>query len=56
MQTTADYQLQLVNPGGRTDTLQVLKGDNCQLRLLYPAKLSITAEGKIKISHGKNKL
>lgn len=55
METTANHQLKLEKPGGRTDMLQVLKRDNCQLRLQYPKKLSIIVEGKIKISHGKNK-
>lgn len=48
MKTTVDYQVKLEKPGGRTGMLQVLKDDNGQLRLLYPATLSITAEGKIK--------
>jgi hypothetical protein len=33
-----------------------LKENNCQSRLLYPARLSITFEGEIKIFHDKQKL
>jgi hypothetical protein len=35
--------------------IQNLKEHKCQLRLLYPAKLSITIDGKTKIFHDKNK-
>ena len=35
--------------------LQTLTDLSCQLRLLYPAKLSITIDGETKIFHGKTK-
>jgi hypothetical protein len=37
------------------DLIQTLREHKCQLRLLYPAKLSITIAGKTKIFHDKNK-
>jgi hypothetical protein len=37
------------------DVIQTLKEQNCQPRLLYPAKLSITIDGETKIFHNKNK-
>jgi hypothetical protein len=37
------------------DVIQTLKEHKCQPRLLYPAKLSISIDGKTKIFHDKNK-
>ena len=37
------------------DVIQTLKEQNCQPRLLYPAKLSITIDGETKIFHDKTK-
>jgi hypothetical protein len=37
------------------DLKQTLGEYNCQTRLLYPAKLSITIDGETKISHDKTK-
>ena len=36
-----------------TDVIQTLREHKCQLRLLYPAKLSIIIDGNIKILHDK---
>jgi hypothetical protein len=36
-----------------TDVIQTLREQKCQLRLLYPAKLSITIDGKPKYSMAK---
>jgi hypothetical protein len=38
-----------------TDVIQTLREHKCQLRLLYPAKLSITIVGEIKVFHDKTK-
>jgi hypothetical protein len=38
------------------DVIQTLRENKCQPWLLYPAKLSITIDGGIKIFHGKPKL
>uniref|UniRef100_A0A5F9CGK2 L1 transposable element RRM domain-containing protein n=1 Tax=Oryctolagus cuniculus TaxID=9986 RepID=A0A5F9CGK2_RABIT len=38
------------------DIAQVLRGKNCQPRILYPAKLSFVNEGEIKTFHSKQKL
>jgi hypothetical protein len=37
------------------DVIQILRGHKCQLRLLYPAKLSITIDGETKVSQDKTK-
>jgi hypothetical protein len=37
------------------DVIQTLREHKCQLRLLYPAKLSITIAGENKIFHDKTK-
>ena len=37
------------------DFIQTLREHKCQLRLLYPAKLSVTTDGETKIFHDKNK-
>jgi len=37
------------------DVTQTLREHNCQPRLLYPAKLAITVDGKPKIFHDKTK-
>jgi hypothetical protein len=36
-----------------TDVIQTLRENKCQLRLLYPAKLSITINGEIKVFYDK---
>ena len=38
------------------DVIQMLREDNYQPRLLYPAKLSITIDGETKIFHEKNQI
>ena len=38
-----------------TDVIQTLREHNCQPRLLYPAKLSITIDGKNKVFHDQTK-
>jgi hypothetical protein len=38
-----------------TDVIQTLREHKCQLRLLYPAKLSITTDGETKVFHYKTK-
>ena len=38
-----------------TDVIQTLREHKCQPRLLYPAKLSITIDGKTKVFHDKTK-
>jgi hypothetical protein len=38
-----------------TDIIQTLRVHNCQLRLLYPAKLSITIDGETKVFYDKTK-
>ena len=38
-----------------TDVMQTLREHKCQLRLLYPAKLSITIDGETKVFHDKSK-
>jgi hypothetical protein len=37
------------------DVIQILRKHKCQPRLLYPAKLSVTIDGEIKIFHDKTK-
>jgi hypothetical protein len=37
-----------------TDVIQTLREHKCQPRLLYPAKVSITIDGEIKVSHDKS--
>jgi hypothetical protein len=38
-----------------TDVIQILKEHKCQPRLLYPATLSITIDGKTKVFDDKTK-
>jgi hypothetical protein len=38
-----------------TDFMQTLRKHKCQPRLLYPAKLSITIDGEIKVFDDKTK-
>jgi hypothetical protein len=38
-----------------TDVIQTLREHKCQLKLLYPAKLSITIDGESKVFHDKIK-
>jgi hypothetical protein len=37
------------------DVIHTLREHKCQLKLLYPEKLSITIDGETKIFHDKNK-
>jgi len=37
------------------DLIQIIREHNCQHRLLYPAKISITIDGENKIFHDKTK-
>jgi hypothetical protein len=37
------------------DSIQTLREHKCQLRLLYPAKLSITIDRETKVFHDKTK-
>ena len=39
----------------RADVIQTLRAHKCQPRLLDPAKLSITIDGKAKVYHDKTK-
>jgi hypothetical protein len=39
----------------RTDVMQTLRKHKCQPRLIYPAKHSITIDGKTKVFHYKTK-
>jgi hypothetical protein len=38
-----------------TDVIHTIREHKCQLRLLYPAKLSITVDGETKVFHDKTK-
>jgi hypothetical protein len=38
-----------------TDVIQTIREHKCQLRLLYPTKLSITIDGETKVFHDKTK-
>jgi hypothetical protein len=38
-----------------TDVIQTLREHKCQPRLLYPAKLSITIDGEMKVFHDKTR-
>jgi hypothetical protein len=38
-----------------TDFVQTLRDHNCQPRLLYPEKISITIDGETKVLHDKTK-
>jgi hypothetical protein len=38
-----------------TDVIQTLREHKCQLRLLYPAKLTITIDGETKVFQNKTK-
>jgi hypothetical protein len=38
-----------------TDVIQTLREHKCQPRLLYPAKLSITIDGKTEVFHDRTK-
>jgi hypothetical protein len=38
-----------------TEVIQTLREHKCQPRLLYPAKLSITIDGEIKVFYDKTK-
>jgi hypothetical protein len=54
---TADFSEQTLNARSAwNDVFQVLKENNCQPRLLYPARLSFKIEGEIKTFQDKDKL
>jgi hypothetical protein len=38
-----------------TDVIQTLREHKCQLRVLYPTKLSIIIDGETKVFHDKTK-
>ena len=38
-----------------TDVMQTLRKHKCQPRILYPAKLSLTIDGEMKVFHNKTK-
>jgi hypothetical protein len=38
-----------------TDVIQTLREHKCQLRLLYPAKHSISIDGETKVFHDRTK-
>lgn len=40
---------------GRMSWADIIREHKCQLRLLYPAKLSITTDGETKVFYEKNK-
>jgi hypothetical protein len=53
---TADFSTQTLNTRKSwKDIIQALKESNCQLRLVYPAKLSFIIEEEIKTFHNKEK-
>jgi hypothetical protein len=53
----ADFSAQTLNTTRLwKDIIQTQKESNCQLRLVYQAKLSILIEGDIKTFHNKEKL
>jgi Zn-finger domain-containing protein len=53
---TADFSTQSLNARKSwEDIIQALKESNCQLRLVYPAKLSFLIEGEIKTFQNKEK-
>jgi hypothetical protein len=39
-----------------TDVIQTLREHKCQPRLLYPAKVSNTIDGEMKVFHDKNQI
>jgi hypothetical protein len=54
---TADFSSQTLNAKRSwKDIIQALKENNCQPRLVYPAKLSFLIEGETKTFHNKEKL
>jgi predicted methyltransferase len=54
---TADFSTETINARRSwKDIFQALKENNCQPRLVYPAKLSFLIKGEIKTSHNKEKL
>jgi hypothetical protein len=53
---TSDFSPETINARRSwTDVIQTLSEHKCQPRLLYPAKLSITIDGEIKVFHDKTK-
>jgi hypothetical protein len=57
IRTTADFSTQI--PSARRsckDIFQALKANNCQPRLVYPAKISILIERELKTFHNNKKL
>uniref|UniRef100_A0A5F9C8U0 L1 transposable element RRM domain-containing protein n=1 Tax=Oryctolagus cuniculus TaxID=9986 RepID=A0A5F9C8U0_RABIT len=54
---TADFSSETVQARREwRDIAQVLRKNNCQPRILYPAKLSFVNEGEMKTFHSKQKL
>jgi hypothetical protein len=54
---TAGFSTQTLNAGWSwKDRIQALKENNCQPRLIYPAKLPFLIEGEIKTFHNKENL
>uniref|UniRef100_A0A5F9CE27 L1 transposable element RRM domain-containing protein n=1 Tax=Oryctolagus cuniculus TaxID=9986 RepID=A0A5F9CE27_RABIT len=57
MRLTADFSSETLQARREwRDIAQVLRENNCQPRILYPAKLSFVNEGEIKTFHNKQKL
>ena len=53
---TPDFSLETMKARRSwTDVIQTLREHKCQIRLLYPAKLSITIDGESKVFHDKTK-
>jgi hypothetical protein len=54
---TADFSTETINARRSwKDIFQALKENNCQPRLVYPAKLSFLIKGETKIFHNKEKV
>jgi hypothetical protein len=53
---TADFSAQTLNARRSwKDIIQALTENNCQPRLIYPAKLSFLIEGETKTFHNKER-
>ena len=54
---TADFSAETLQARrGWHDILKVMKGKNLQPRLLYPARISFSFDGEVKIFRDKQKL
>jgi hypothetical protein len=54
---TADFSKENVKARrSQSEIFQTLNGNNCNPRILYPAKLSFKIDGAIKVFHGKQKV